>query len=399
MTRSSRLRTRSEAKPRDKVTPETERSNSRQRSRKPQPSSVAPAPRTPARLRTKVQAVPPLLRALRLLVVGVGLGAIVGTLISIWNPDGTQHARAQDSHQPNPQATSQSGKVLTPLETQQELSDLKQQLQTLATAEPDLSPSVFVLDLDTKAYVDLAATTPFSAASTIKVPVLVAFLQDVDAGKIRLDELLEMRPDLIASEAGDMQYEAPGTKFTALEVADKMITVSDNTATNMLIDRLGGMAKLNERFASWGLAATAIRKPLPDLEGTNTTSARDLATLMNLVNQGDLLSLRSRDRMLEIMRRTVTNTLLSPGLGEGAIIAHKTGDIGSVVGDVGLIDMPNGKQYLATALVKRPHNDQRANELIRQMSAAIYTYLNQSPGAKSSTATPTATPAATQDVQ
>ena len=79
-----------------------------------------------------------------------------------------------------------------------------------------------------------------------------------------------------------MQFQDPGKQFTALETATKMITISDNTATNMLIERLGGAEALNQRFREWGLTQTAIRNVLPDLEGTNTTSAKDLAYLLTL---------------------------------------------------------------------------------------------------------------------
>ena len=234
-----------------------------------------------------------------------------------------------------------------------------------------------MIDLDTNSYVDFSGTATFPAASTIKVPILVAFFQDVDAGKIRLDEQLVMRPELIGSGSGDMQYQPPGTKFSALETAFKMIAISDNTATNMLIARLGGAAALNQRFQSWGLTATVIRNPLPDLQGTNTTSPRDLANLMAWVNQGDLVSMRSRDRLLDIMRQTVNDSLLPQGLGEGATIAHKTGDIGSLIGDVGLVDMPNGKRYVIAALVKRPFNDMQAPALINQISQTTYRALSQ----------------------
>jgi beta-lactamase class A len=64
-------------------------------------------------------------------------------------------------------------------------------------------------------------------------------------------------------------------------------------------------------------------------------------------------------------------------LGAGATIAHKTGDIGSLVGDVGLVDMPNGKRYVAVAMVKRPHNNSEAKELIRQISRAVYQQFSQ----------------------
>ncbi|NJR52046.1 MAG: serine hydrolase, partial [Leptolyngbyaceae cyanobacterium CSU_1_3] len=250
-------------------------------------------------------------------------------------------------------------------------------IQTLVAQQPQLTTGMMVVDLDTNAYLSLNAATALPCASTIKLPVLVAFFQDVDAGKIRLDELLTMRPDLVATEAGDMQYQPPGSQFTALDIATHMITVSDNTATNLLIDRLGGKDALNQRFQSWGLKTTAIRNLLPDIEGTNTSSPQDLVSLMGLVSNGKLLSIRSRDRLLDIMRRTVTNSLLPSGLGAGATIAHKTGNIGTMTGDVGLVDMPSGKRYLIGVMVKRPRDDERGEELIRQASRLTYQYFSQ----------------------
>ena len=318
----------------------------------------------------------PILYGLRLLILGVGIGAIAGTLLSVLDPtkritaEGSQTETVQETQQ---EQTSGAALVQLPaLKLSQEIIPLKTVVQQLVAKNANLVPGIFFIDLDTGGYLDLNGSSSFAAASMIKFPILVAFFQDVDAGKIRLDEKLTLKQELIGGGSGDMQYKTPGTKFTALETATKMITISDNTATNMLIARLGGTTALNQRFQSWGLTATQIHNQLPDLSGTNTSSPRDLAQLMALVNQGDLMSLRSRDRLLDIMRGTVTNTLLPRGLGEGATIAHKTGDIGSLVGDVGLVDMPSGKRYIAVAMIKRPHNDSRAQELIRQISRAAY---------------------------
>jgi len=98
---------------------------------------------------------------------------------------------------------------------------------------------------------------------------------------------------------------------------------------------------------------------------------------MAWVSQGKLVSLQSRDRLLDIMRRTVRDNLLPSGLGPGAIIAHKTGDIGAMLGDVGLVDLPSGKRYIAVVMVKRPHDDPRAQQLIRSISIAAYQQFNQ----------------------
>ncbi len=339
------------------------------------PKSVKVPRQLPQRKRQNT----PILCILRLLILGVGIGALAGTLLSVLDP--TTRITANGSKTTNVQKTQQeqASVVVQPsaLKLSQESLPLKTVVQQLAAKNPKLMPGVFFADLDTGAYVDMNGNSTFSAASMIKVPVLVAFFQDVDAGKIRLDELLTLKQELIGGGSGDMQYKPVGTKFTALETATKMIVISDNTATNMLIARMGGAAALNQRFQSWGMSATEIRNLLPDLSGTNTTSPRDLGQLMALVNQGDLMSLRSRDRLLEIMRRTKTKTLLPRGLGQGATIAHKTGDIGSMVGDVGLIDLPNGKRYIGVAMVKRPHNDNRAQELIRQVSRAAYQEFNK----------------------
>lgn len=327
---------------------------------------------------------------LKLSFFGLGLSAMIGTAIAMLHPaprPGTlansllqTGKKGQQANLSGSEGTilgmalGRSNPVLAP---NKELKEAKAKIASLVAAQSDLVPGLFVYNPETETHLSVNGDKPFPAASTIKFPVLVAFFQDVDAKRVRLDEQLTMRKDLIATESGDMQYQPVGTKFSALETVDMMITISDNTATNMLIDRLGGMASLNQRFKGWGLTQTTIRNPLPDLQGTNTISPKDLSTLMLKVAQGEFLTPHSRDRLLEVMRNTVTNTLLSPGLGQGAKIAHKTGDIGSVVGDVGLIEMPNGQRYVATAMVQRPHNDPRAQELIRQMSRTVYQALEQ----------------------
>ncbi|YAF96849.1 MAG: serine hydrolase [Nodularia sp. CChRGM 3473] len=331
-----------------------------------------------------------MLYALRLLIVGVGLGAIVGTMLSVLDP--ATRVPTNPSMQSSTNNAGQNQPQLTPnaaasLYLSQEIIPLKDAVQNLAATYANLTPGVFLVDLDTGGYVDVNSSTSFSAASTIKVPILMAFFQDVDTGKIRLDEMLTLEKDMVAGGSGNLQYQKVGTQYAALEVATKMITISDNTATNMLITRLGGIEALNQRFQSWGLTATTIRNPLPDLPGTNTTSPREMGNLMAMVNQGNFISMRSRDLMLDIMRRTERNNLLPAGLGAGARTYHKTGDIGAMLADVGLIDTPTGKRYIASVMVQRPNNDPRAEKLISSISSAAYRQLSQNTAPSNTTNT------------
>jgi beta-lactamase class A len=318
----------------------------------------------------------PLLYLLRFLILGVGLGAIAGTVLSMVEPLPLLKAKPQPQNSPAP-----SSPNTTPV-VAQDLMPLRQKLQTLGAKYPKIQGGAFFIDLDNGNYVNWQGDTVFSAASTIKVPILVAFFQAVDAGKIKLDELLTLEKDTLASGSGNMQYEPLGKKFTALETARRMIVISDNSATNMLIKRLGGKDFLNQTFQQWGLSHTVLYDLLPDLAGKNTTSPQDLVQVLSQVNQGQLLSVRSRDRMLMIMRETETRTLLPQGLEKGAIIAHKTGDIRTALGDVGLIDMPNGKQYIGAVLVKRPDNDPQARTFIQGISRTVYQHFKWYGGGK-----------------
>ncbi len=330
------------------------------------------------------------IQCLRFSILGVGLAAITGTILTLIEPKTVNSPKPQPS--PSVAAAPVEKKATIALKT--EITALKQKIQALGAKNPKLLPGAFFVDLDNGNYVNVAGDRPFAAASTIKVPILVAFFEAVDEGKIRLDENLIASKDVIASGSGDMQYKGVNKPYSALETATKMIVISDNTATNMLIKRLGGKEFLNARFRSWGLEHTAIKNVLPDLEGTNTTSPKDLALLLGKINAGELISMKSRDRMLGIMEETETRTLLPQGLEKSANIAHKTGDIGSVLGDTGIVDMPSGKRYLGAVLVQRPHNDPGAKPLIQQISRTVYQHLKwyEKPPI---TAKPSPSPAAT----
>lgn len=304
----------------------------------------------------------------RLMILGVGVGTLTGTTLSVVNPQKYHLSELNLFSIPSAEVSDHNP---TP-ELGEELLLLQQKLETLTAKYPQLEATAFFIDLDNYAYVNFNGDSTISAASTIKIPILVAFFQDVDAGKIYLDELLVMEEKHRAGGSGNMQFLGSGQKFSALKVATDMMVISDNTATNMIIDRLGGAEALNQRFRDWGLSVTAIRQDLPDLEGTNTTSPEDLVLLLNQISEGKLISLRSRDHLLRIMTATKNNSLIPQGVESNATVAHKTGDIGSVLADAGIVDIPNGKRYLVAIMVKRPHNDPQARTLIQEISRTGY---------------------------
>jgi beta-lactamase class A len=281
------------------------------------------------------------------------------------------------------------GMALGRFDPRTELTALSQEWARLAAAQKGLTASGFLLVLDDGRYAQLKSDLPMPAASSIKSPILLVGLDELDRGKVRWNEPLPLTKDVMGEGAGWMANKPLGTSFPFFEAATEMIRVSDNSATNLLIKRLGGIKMVNQRFQELGLPATVLRNWLPDLKGTNSTSARDLARTIALVDTGEKLSPRARDLYREILSTSNTNTLIPMGLlkglgkgqtntdpdddllADGITAYNKTGDIGIAYADAALIQLPNGQRAVAAFLVKGPFNDPRSAELIRAMAATV----------------------------
>lgn len=308
---------------------------------------------------------------LEVLLRGLGLSLMLGLTMAGLSQllQSTTPARPeQDAMQELPST------LPTDLLRGQEIPALQERLAALAD-QPGLTAGALFWEVESGAFAGVRPDQVFPAASVIKIPILLAFLQAVETGQVRLDERLTLREDLRGGGAGVLQTRPLGSRVSALEAATLMSAISDNFAANLIIDRLGGREALNQKFRQWGLQHTQISWWLPDLEGTNTSSPRDMVWLLSQVEQGRMLSRRSRDRFLDILWRTQRPSYFRPNLGQEVRIAHKTGTLRSVVGDAGILDLPNGRRYVAAVWVKRETpNDPKAEELIAKLSQAAYEF-------------------------
>jgi len=261
--------------------------------------------------------------------------------------------------------------IVLPFVLDDEDKDLEAKLATACNV-PGLHAGIFVVSMKSGHYAELNAKESFPAASMIKLPVLVSLMRAIDDGTVKQTQILEIKEKHITGGSGYLQWRPIGSKVSVQEAAELMMVISDNTATNLLIDLLGGKDALNKQYKKWGLTQTKINNWLGDFEGTNLTSPYDLVFLLSRIQKGELLSEKSRTWMFQVMQRTRIRTLLPQGLGPGAVIAHKTGDIAGMVGDAGMVTAPDGNQFMVCMQVSRPHNDRRANALIRTCSHLIY---------------------------
>lgn len=284
---------------------------------------------------------------------------------------------------------------LMPLVPDYEDKALTDKLQALfGQYSTRFQPHVYVYDPNDNSYSQINGFDDVPAASVIKLPILLSFFQRVDQGMFTKDAPILYQEFLKASGAGELQYKDSGDIMPALGVATNMIQISDNTCTNMMISLLGGYDRVNEQLHQLGLNRTFIRNWLPDLEGSNKISMYEMTTMLYNMDRGYFLTPTSRYDALNILRGTHNRRLLVDSLPKDAIVAHKTGDIGTALGDVGVVFMPQPitynsaselstnadpitryGDYIIAIQVDRPYNDYVARDMIQQASRLVYDHI------------------------
>lgn len=261
---------------------------------------------------------------------------------------------------------------MTKLYTTEKMPVLEAKLYKLMSAYKTINPAIFVWDFDTGKYVDIRASKPYASASIIKIPVLIRLFKSIEANQLTIYDEMTLTPYYKADGSGDLKTRPSGSRYTIDELAKVMIQKSDNSATNMLISAVGGMPDVNSGIRNWGLKNTYINNWLPDIEGTNYTTAKDLATMLyNLDNPG-FLNLNSREYIIDYMSHVENNRLIQAGLDPKALFVHKTGDIGKMLGDAGIVFAPNEKKYIVVILANRPYNSPLGKDFIQKASNLIY---------------------------
>ena len=333
-----------------------------------------------------------------ILLTSIGLSILLGSFLSIIGPINQRNkinisVKSKSSLRKRSLSNKSNLSLFynNKLEQFSKLEELIDKWETIINKNTDLDVSAFFISLEEKIYADISPDKKLSAASSIKVPILIVLLTMLDRGEISWNEKLILTKDAIGSGSGWMAYQEIGEKFPVFEVASEMIRVSDNTATNLLIKRIGGINIVNQKIKDIGLKNTQINNFLPDLSGTNFTSTKDLSLGMALVDNGYLLNVTSRDIFREIMGTSRTNTLIPSGilrgLGKeskdtdyhlslkGFSVLNKTGDIGISYSDTAIIQTPQNSRAFASFIVKGPFNDPRSTELIRNLSAELVPFL------------------------
>jgi beta-lactamase class A len=214
----------------------------------------------------------------------------------------------------------------------------------------------------------------FPSASVIKVPILIECLKQSELGKIDLDEFIKITDR--AGGSGVLQALSTNLSLTIKDLMTLMITVSDNTATNMLIN-IVGMDQINQTMEEIGLHSTRLQRKMMDFAAKekgldNVTSPSDMVKCLKIIHEEDFLSANSRRMALDILHfQQFHDKLLAMINTDKVFTANKTGSLSNVENDCAIIKAGSKTAYVAVLTDQLP-DPYEARQVISRIGKHIY---------------------------
>jgi beta-lactamase class A len=237
--------------------------------------------------------------------------------------------------------------------------------------------TLYAKNLETGATYGILPEEPVRTASTIKLAIMVECFAEAAEGKLKWTEPLKITDDEKVSGTGVVQDLSDGDELPIRDLLDLMIVLSDNTATNLILNRIGGNA-VNARMVQLGIPQTRVmRKILGD--GTNLkphptgvtdegakpenkkwgigrSSPRDMVTILEKLYRGELVSKAASDGMLAVLKRQRDHLCIGRDM-KGITIASKSGALDHLRSDVGIVYSKGGPIAMAITVENIPEID------------------------------------------
>lgn len=237
--------------------------------------------------------------------------------------------------------------------------------------------SLFAKNLDTGVTIGIRESDPVRTASTIKLPIMLAVFHAVAGGKAKWNELLTLSAAEKVSGSGVLGREfSDDVRLPLRDVVHLMVVVSDNTATNMILERFTADA-VNAYLDEIGVKTTrALRKvrgdgaqlkaaagwsaagKLPENQkyGLGVSTPRDMVAILEKLEQGQIVSSDASREMIAILKRCQDSSGIRRRIG-AVPIANKTGALDALRSDVGIVYSKGGRIAMAITVDEMPKID------------------------------------------
>ena len=306
------------------------------------------------------------------------------------------------------------------------LARLEQQVEYVSHATDGVA-GVGATHIETGRTLSLRGFEGFPMASAFKLPVAVQILSLVDDGRLTLDKMVPLAPSDLHPGSGELTefFFHPGVSLSIANLMELMLTISDNTAADLLLREAGGPAAVTARMRALGLTGIRVDRStavlISDWQGVknlppesqwnrelwdklfdavpqsdhmrarraemadprDTATPDDMTKLLLRVWKRDILTPESARVLLDIMDRCQTGKSRIKGLlPQGTDVAHKTGTLGGVANDIGFITLPGNAGHVAISIFTKASNkpEEASEKAIAEISRTIYDYFVLVPG-------------------
>ncbi|HYV03281.1 MAG TPA: serine hydrolase [Blastocatellia bacterium] len=231
---------------------------------------------------------------------------------------------------------------------------------------------IYIKCVETGEEIAINADETMDTMSVIKIPLMAEVFRQIEAGKFALTDRVTLKESEKRPGTGVIRSLDAGASLTIKDLITLMIIVSDNTATDMLFEKVGGVELVNKLMQSYGLSTIKATAPSdvwfkalraePDLWKFHTegktpyglSSPRDMGKLLEKIHKGEAVSKQASEQMLQIMRGQVYSSRL-PKYVTGFRVPHKTGDFLPYIGnDVGILESAN--RHIVISVFTARHN-------------------------------------------
>lgn len=247
--------------------------------------------------------------------------------------------------------------------------------------DTDAVVGVAVLDLTDQRAFYLNADAIYPTASTIKIAVLAELYRQHERGSgAKLDDLYTVNAKDGVGTEGILQAMSAGvSRITNRDLALLMVSLSDNSATNVLIDRVG-MDNVNAWLTQLGMEQTRLRRRMLDVKAAqegreNTATPRELVSMLRAIHDGRVFGKATTEDFLKMLS-TEKSSYIPRLLPAGLMIANKPGNLDAVRNDAGIIFVP-GRPFAIAVMTTFAADGLEAQESIGRIAHAAWSYFDR----------------------
>lgn len=225
---------------------------------------------------------------------------------------------------------------------------------------------IYFRDLEKGDAFSINGLEKMTAASLIKMPTLLTLYREADAGRINLDTVYKLQAADRRGGAGSLIGRPEGSEISYREMAKLMGQQSDNTAFNVIANKILSGEKIQNTISLLGMRQTSFED--------NLTTPEDMGLLFRKLYQEKVVSDKSRDEILSFITNTIWETRIPAGIPKGIKVSHKIGSEVGVISDAGIIFA--NKPFILVILSQNA-NEIEAGKALPEIAKKIYELYEQ----------------------